>query len=103
MMGIIWMPVDPVPMMATRLPATSTPWVGQRDEWCQVPSNRSRPAISGTRGADRLPLAMMQNRALTVSPVLVVMTHTLPGASYRAQATRVLRLMYWRSSNRSAT
>ena len=58
--GMIWMPVEPVPITPTRLPDTSTPPSGQCEEWYHWPLNRSRQGNSGTRKDDRLPLAMMQ-------------------------------------------
>ena len=58
--GISWMPVEPVPMTPTRLPASSTPSSGQRALWYQSPSKSSSPSIAGRCTDDRHPEAMTQ-------------------------------------------
>ena len=41
------MPVAPVPTTATRLPRTSMPFSGQKEEWHILPSKDSSPGQSG--------------------------------------------------------
>ena len=59
MIGIDWMPDDPVPMTATRLPVKSTPSCGQLLVKYTSPAKRSAPGMSGVFGIDRQPVAMM--------------------------------------------
>ena len=66
------MPVEPVPITPTRLPARSTPSCGQRALWCHSPSKSSSPSIAGRCGIDRLPQAMTQYVAEYVAPSSVV-------------------------------
>jgi hypothetical protein len=56
--GIDWMPDEPVPMTATRLPVKSTPSCGQRPVKKTCPWKRSAPSISGSFGTDRQPVAI---------------------------------------------
>ena len=56
--GIDWMPDEPVPMTATRLPVKSTPSCGQRLVKYTSPAKRSAPSMSGSFGIDRQPVAM---------------------------------------------
>jgi len=58
MIGIDWIPDDPVPMTATRLPVKSTPSCGQVLVKYTSPPKRSTPAMSGTFGIDRQPVAI---------------------------------------------
>ena len=58
MIGIDWMPDEPVPMTATRLPVKSTPSCGQRLVKYTSPPNWSAPSISGDLGSDRQPVAI---------------------------------------------
>ncbi len=60
MTGIDWMPDEPVPMTPTRWPVKSTPSWGHAPVWYVGPGERSRPGTSGTFGAERQPVAMMQ-------------------------------------------
>ena len=60
MIGIDWMPEEPVPITATRLPLKSTPSCGQRLVKKTSPLKRSAPGMSGALGRDRQPLAMTQ-------------------------------------------
>ena len=63
MIGIDWMPDDPVPMTATRLPVKSTGSCGQCAVWYTSPAKVLRPGKSGVNAADSGPVAMTQNRA----------------------------------------
>jgi hypothetical protein len=65
MNGIDWMPDDPVPITPTRWPVRSTPSWGQRPVWRVRPRNVSIPSISGCFAADRQPVAMIRNCAVT--------------------------------------
>ena len=101
--GIICTPDDPVPIAPTRRPVKSTPSCGQRPVWYHLPLNRSMPLKSGTRGVDKLPVAMMQNGAVTTSPLSVFTVQMLRPRSKSAAVTRVLSCTSLRRSNRSAT
>ncbi len=101
--GATWMPVDPVPMSPTRLPAKSTPSCGHRAVWYQGPSNESSPGRSGTWNSDRHPAAETKYRAVTVPPSDVVTAHAAAVASQDAPVTRVFSLMCGHRPNRSAT
>ena len=68
MIGIDWMPDEPVPMTPTRLPVKSTPSCGQRPVWYDAPAKRVEPGNSGDSRADRQPVAMTQNCADDCSP-----------------------------------
>ena len=61
-----------MPITPTRLPAKSTPSCGQRPVWCSSPAKRSRPGMSGMRGTERQPVAMIRNAAERRSPSSVV-------------------------------
>ena len=58
MRGMDWMPDDPVPMTATRLPVKSTPSCGQRPVTYTSRVNRSAPGTSGVFGSERQPVAI---------------------------------------------
>ena len=64
------MPVDPVPIMPTRLPVKSTPSCGHCPVWYQSPLNVSSPGMAGTLAVDRQPTAVTRYFAMKVSPVL---------------------------------
>ena len=72
MIGIDWMPDDPVPITATRLPVKSTASAGQCAVWYTSPANVDRPGKSGVNAADSGPVAITANRAVTDSPVSVL-------------------------------
>ena len=57
-------PVEPVPMTPTRLPARSTPSFGQRLVNNDVPAKEAIPGMSGSSGADKIPVAATTNGAL---------------------------------------
>ena len=69
------MPVDPVPIMPTRLPLKSTPSCGHWPVWYQSPLKSCRPGMFGTLAVDRQPTAVTRNFATNVSPCSV---RTLP-------------------------
>ena len=58
MIGIDWMPEDPVPMTATRLPVKSTGSSGQCAVWYVSPAKVSRPSKFGVIAADSGPVAI---------------------------------------------
>lgn len=68
MTGMIWMPEEPVPITATRLPVKSTSSCGQRPVWKLSPRKEPAPGMPGTRASDRQPTAVMRKRAVTRSP-----------------------------------
>ena len=47
--GTYWIALAPVPIDATRSPASDLLW-SHRDEWNERPRNRSAPGMSGTHG-----------------------------------------------------
>ena len=58
MVGMSWMPEDPVPITPTRWPLRSTPSWGQ-SAVCRIwPVKSSRPSMSGRLISDRHPMAM---------------------------------------------
>ena len=89
MCGIICTPDDPVPMTPTRSPVKSTPEWGHRPVWYHFPLKLFRPGMLGVRGVERLPVAMMQNGAVTVSPLSVLSVHRLVLLSKVADLMRV--------------
>ena len=62
--GTNWIADAPVPIAATRSPVTSWSW-SQRAEWKTVPSKRSSPGRSGTRGSASGPTPAIRTRAST--------------------------------------
>ncbi len=98
-----WMPLEPVPMRPTRLPARSTPSRGHFDVWMIVPVKVSRPGMSGRLVADRQPTAVTSQRQLTRSPCSVSTIQRLASSSKCADVTRVDSWMSLRMSKRSAT
>ncbi len=69
--GISCTAVAPVPMIATRLPASSTE-SSQAAVWITLPWNDSMPAMPGVFGWERKPVAVTRYRAVTVSPLSTV-------------------------------
>ncbi len=65
---MVWIPVAPVPITATRLPATGTGSLGQRAVWKAWPAKLSTPSIRGMVGADRGPTAVTRKRAVKRLP-----------------------------------
>ena len=59
--------------------------------------------MPGVRGVDRLPVAMMQNGAVTVSPLSVLTVHRLVLLLKMADRMRVSSWTSRRRSKRSAT
>src|SRR5690349_17099510 len=103
MTGTDWMPDDPVPMTATRLPVKSTGSCGQCSVWYTSPANVLNPGKSGVNAADSGPVAMMQNRAEMTSPPSVVTVQRSVSSSSTAEATLVLNVIPERRSSLSAT
>ena len=103
MTGIDWMPDEPVPTTATRLPVKSTPSCGQRPVWWISPANVSAPGASGSFGTERHPVAMITCRAVSSSPVSVVTVHVPAASSSTAAVTRVFSEMSRSRSKRAAT
>ena len=66
MVGAIWKPLAPAPIIATRVPARSTSW-SHRAEWKAGPANVSAPGSSGTFGRLSWPTAEMTARATSTS------------------------------------
>ena len=90
MCGIICTPDEPVPMTPTRSPLKSTPSCGHRPVWYHLPLKLFRPGMLGVRGVERLPVAMTQNGAVTVSPLSVLTVHRLVLLLKAADRMRVL-------------
>ncbi len=63
MVWMVWMPVAPVPITATRLPVKSTFSFGQRAVWNDWPLKSSRPSMRGRVGVDSGPIAVIRKRA----------------------------------------
>ena len=61
--GMDWMPDEPVPMTATRLPVRSTPSWGQLLVKYTSPWNRPVPSMSTALGSERQPVAITKNWA----------------------------------------
>ena len=59
---IVCTAVAPVPMIPTRLPAKSTPSLGQLWVWQDRPLNVSMPGMFGIVGAERMPIAVIRKR-----------------------------------------
>ena len=75
------MPVEPVPIMPTRLPVKSTPSCGHWPVWYQSPAKLSRPGNFGTFAVDRQPTAVIRNFATSVSPASVRTCQRLAASS----------------------
>ena len=65
---ITWMPVAPVPITATLLPAISTGSCGQWKVWNERPLKLSIPFRRGRVGIDSRPVARMRKRQLSARP-----------------------------------
>ena len=98
MIGIDWMPEEPVPMTPTRLPVRSTPSWGQRLVKYTSPWKRSVPSMSTSLGTDRHPVAITYQRQRMVSPWLVVIDHVDDASSHAAALTPVSKRMSRRRS-----
>ena len=84
------MPEEPVPITVTRLPAKVGSSAGQRLVRYCSPAKSSSPLKRGSMGAEIRPVAMMQNRADTRSPVSVSTCQRWVLSSKWAAVTRVL-------------
>ena len=60
--GTIWAALAPVPITATFLPVRSCS-CSQRAEWKRGPANVSSPAMAGTDGAAKVPMALTTTSA----------------------------------------
>jgi hypothetical protein len=97
--------VQPVPITATRLPATSAS-AGQRDVCHDDPRKSAIPSISGTRGRLRKPTAVITAFARSVrSPAgpSIETSHSPAASSQRSARTSVSKTMSSRTSKVSAT
>jgi hypothetical protein len=103
MIGIIWIADEPVPITPTRRREKSTPCSGQSPLWYLLPWKLSNPGKGGTRGNERLPVAMMQNGAWKTSPPAVVTVQRSAPRPNTADTTRACVWMKGRSASRSAT
>ena len=65
---ITWMPVAPVPITATRLPAMSTGSCGQWKVWNERPLKLSMPSSLGRVGIDSSPSVMIRKRQVSSRP-----------------------------------
>ena len=88
-------------MIATRLPARSWLW-SQRAVCIVTPANDSTPSISGGFGMVSAPLALIKNRAVTVSPESSSTRQRAASSSKAAARTRVLNAILLRSPYLSA-
>ena len=79
--GIDWMPDEPVPMTPTTSPAKSTGSCGQVPVWKWRPLKSARPGMSGTRAAERQPVAITTKRAVAEAPSAVVRDQRFSAAS----------------------
>jgi hypothetical protein len=77
----------PVPITATRSPASEWSW-SHRSEWKAVPSKRSRPGMSGKTGEPNGPVAETRTRVVS-SPSLVSRIQRAPASSQRASRSSV--------------
>ena len=98
MIGIDWMPDEPVPITATRLPVKSTPSWGHRLVQYTSPWKRSAPSTSGTFGIDRQPVAITYHRHTSSSPASVRTCQRRASSSHVAASTRVPKRMSRRRS-----
>ena len=64
--GASWKALAPVPITATRLPASAC-WCCHAAEWKAGPANDSRPGMSGRRGRLSWPTALISALASSVS------------------------------------
>ena len=103
MIGIDWMPDDPVPITATRLPVKSTGSCGQCGGVVHLAGKGIQAAEIGVIAADNAPVAIRQNRAVSLRPPSVVTVQRSVVSSSTAETTRVLNVMSRRRSSRSAT
>jgi len=73
--GVICIPDEPVPMMPTRLPVSSTPSRGQTALCTMRPVKRCCPGSTGAFVVDRLPTAITSSAADHSSPASVCTCH----------------------------
>ena len=71
--------------------------------WTTLPSKLAIPGMSGVRGWDRKPVAVIRKRVVKVSPPASATRHTSASSSHRAPSTVVLNRMWRRTSYLSAT
>ena len=67
MAGMNWVAEAPVPITATRLPASGSAWF-QRDEWKAAPAKLSMPSILGSAGRPSRPMALTSRRVCRLLP-----------------------------------
>ena len=80
----------PYIQLSTRVPVKSTGSCGQCPVWNVGPVNESMPFSLGMLADDRHPVAMMQNGAVTVSPLSVLSVQRLVLLLKTADRMRVL-------------
>ncbi len=95
-------PVDPVPITPTRLPAMSRSF-GHALVCTRVPATLSRPAMSEMLLFASSPSALTRYRAVSVTPVDVVTVHSSSDSSNTAPVTPVFSWMSRARSKRSTT
>jgi len=78
---ITWMPVAPVPITATRLPAMSTGSCGQWKVWNERPLKLSLPSSRGSVGIDSRPSVRMRKRQVSSRPSATRRRHRLCASS----------------------
>ena len=85
---MVWTPVAPVPITATRLPVKSTGSLGKRAVWQERPLKSSTPGIVGMVGAERGPMAVTRKRASCVLPSSSVTCQSRVSSCQWAAVTR---------------
>lgn len=85
----IWTPVEPVPIIASRLSDKGTLW-SHRAEWKQGPANESSPGMSGYAGWCRIPVAEITKSYSAVVPSVALTCQLVP--VHRASVTSVANL-----------
>ena len=85
---MIWIALAPLPITATRLPASSTS-CRQRDEWNAGPSNEPSPGRFGIFGTCSAPTADTTTRAVNRRPSRAVSRHLTADSSHSIRSIGV--------------
>ena len=86
--GTYWIALAPVPIDATRSPASGLLW-SQRAEWNVRPRKRSAPGISGIDGTLSMPRPLTSTSAWNVSPDSARSSHRRSLSCHVASTTAV--------------
>ncbi len=99
--GTYWIALAPVPIDATRSPATGLLW-SHFVEWNARPRNRSAPGMSGIDATLNMPSPLTTTSARNVSPVSARSSHCASASTQRVSTIAVWVRRWDRTPNWSA-